>query len=222
MTALRLAHRGDWRVAPENSLAAMRAALANRACDGLEFDVRLSGDGVPILLHDESLARVQGDAHDARDLAAGELAAWGIPTLAEVLAAAGREAFLDIELKEPATDSVLAVIHAARGRADGTLEQAVVSSFDPAIVAGLRAARPGWPVWGNARDLDPRTIAIAGELGCSALSVTWRGIDAAGVRRARDAGLDVAAWTVRRRPTFGRLERLGVIAICAEASALDG
>ncbi len=39
---LRLAHRGDWRVAPENSLEAMRAALAIADCDGLEFDVRTS------------------------------------------------------------------------------------------------------------------------------------------------------------------------------------
>jgi glycerophosphoryl diester phosphodiesterase len=44
----------------------------------------------------------------------------------------------------------------------------------------------------------------------------------AAVARARSAGLDVAAWTVRRRPTLRRLERLGVAAICVEAAALDG
>ena len=37
-----------------------------------------------------------------------------------------------------------------------------------------------------------------------------------------DAGLEIAARTVRRRPTFVRLERLGVVAVCAEAAALDG
>ena len=37
---LRLAHRGDWRRAPENTLAAFLAALAVPGCDGLEFDVR--------------------------------------------------------------------------------------------------------------------------------------------------------------------------------------
>jgi hypothetical protein len=36
------------------------------------------------------------------------------------------------------------------------------------------------------------------------------------------AGLDLATWTVRRRPTYRRLERFGVVAICAEAAALDG
>ena len=46
---LRLAHRGDWRAAPENSLAALTAALANPACDGIEFDVRASSDRRPRL-----------------------------------------------------------------------------------------------------------------------------------------------------------------------------
>jgi glycerophosphoryl diester phosphodiesterase len=53
---LRLAHRGDWRRAPENTLEAFRAALAIPACDGLEFDVRAAADGVPVVCHDETLA----------------------------------------------------------------------------------------------------------------------------------------------------------------------
>ena len=54
-TPLRLAHRGDWRAAPENSLQALVAATRIPGCDGVEFDVRLSRDGVPVLLHDETL-----------------------------------------------------------------------------------------------------------------------------------------------------------------------
>ena len=45
---LRLAHRGDWRAAPENTIAAMRPRWPSPACDGLEFDVRPSSDGVPV------------------------------------------------------------------------------------------------------------------------------------------------------------------------------
>jgi glycerophosphoryl diester phosphodiesterase len=56
---LRLAHRGDHRHEPENTIAAFVAALAVSGCDGLEVDVRLSRDGVPVVIHDESLARVQ-------------------------------------------------------------------------------------------------------------------------------------------------------------------
>jgi glycerophosphoryl diester phosphodiesterase len=81
---------------------------------------------------------------------------------------------------------------------------------------------PTWPRWLNADDLAPATVALATELGCRGISVEWRAIDAAAMARARAADLDVAAWTVRRRPTFARLARLGVVAVCVEAAALDG
>jgi hypothetical protein len=42
------------------------------------------------------------------------------------------------------------------------------------------------------------------------------------VRLATDAGLDVVAFTVRRRSTFDRLAQLGLAAVCVEGPALDG
>jgi hypothetical protein len=41
-------------------------------------------------------------------------------------------------------------------------------------------------------------------------------------QRRHAAGLDLIGWTVRRRPTYRRLEQLGAFAICAEGLALDG
>jgi glycerophosphoryl diester phosphodiesterase len=66
------------------------------------------------------------------------------------------------------------------------------------------------------------TIRTAVGLGCHAVSLEFHAIDPASFEAARSAGLDVAAWTVRRRDTYGRLERLGVVAACVEAAALDG
>ncbi|MEA2619718.1 MAG: glycerophosphoryl diester phosphodiesterase, partial [Chloroflexota bacterium] len=96
---LRLAHRGDWRRAPENTLAAFQAALSIPACDGLEFDVRLSADGVPVIYHDATLERVHGRSEWVETLPASALGALGVPTLATVLATVGRRPFLDVELK---------------------------------------------------------------------------------------------------------------------------
>jgi len=226
--ALRLAHRGDWRRAPENSLEAMRAALAVPGCDGLEFDVRFSGDGVPVLLHDATLERVQGVPLACADLTAAELERHGVPTLEAVLALAdrsladNRRPFLDVELKEPPNDQFVNVLARARGAADGGLDRAVVSSFHPEALIELGRRRPAWPRWGNALDLRPSTIEIVRSVGCIGLSVEWRAITPEGVARARAAGLEIAAWTVRRRPTFDRLARLSVSAICVEAAALGG
>lgn len=217
--ALRLAHRGDWRRAPENTLGAMRAALAVPACDGLEFDVRGSREGIPILLHDATLERVQGRPGRPETLAIEELAEAGIPTLADVLAAAGDAPFLDVELKGEPVPDVISVLEAARGAA---LARTVVSSFEPETLAWLGERRPGWVRWLNAMDLGAPTLRAAAELGCRGVSVDWHTIDAAGMARAASRALDVAAWTVRRRATAARLDRLGVVAICVEAAALDG
>lgn len=225
MSALRLAHRGDWRVAPENSLAAMQAALAVPGCDGLEFDVRSSFDNVAVLLHDATLARIQRVPLSCSTLTAAQLAEHGIPTLGDVLRAIGCDPFLDVELKEPVQGAVDA-LELERGRIDddgrAVLRNAALSSFDAPILAWLRAVRPDWVRWLNAYDLSPDTIELATSLGCATISAEYRGIDAAGVARAADAGLGVASWTVRELEDYRRLDALGVAAICVEGAALDG
>lgn len=56
-----IAHRGASAVAPENTLAAFKLALAMGA-DGVEFDVNLSADGVPVVIHDRRLSRTTSGA----------------------------------------------------------------------------------------------------------------------------------------------------------------
>jgi len=217
---LRLAHRGDWRVAPENTVQGLLAAMRIPGCDGVEFDVRMSADGIPVLIHDETLARVQHRAGRVDRMPAADLAAFGVPSLADVLGALPAGAFLDVELKgEGHGDATSEVLLAARGTAG---KRAVVSSFDPPTLASIADRLPGWDRWLNAEDLSAGTVSLALGLGCSGVAVLWGVLTTGRIRGAREAGLDVAAWTVRRTATFERLGRLGVAACCVEAQALDG
>jgi glycerophosphoryl diester phosphodiesterase len=217
--ALRLAHRGDWRRAAENTMSAFLAALAVPGCDGLELDVRAARGGVAVCYHDETLARVHGVDRRVDELTPDELEAHGVPTLETVLTTVPRRAFLDVELKgDPGRGAFEAIV---AGRGPG-LERAVVSSFEPAALERIAGLAPPWPRWLNTANADAATIATAVELGCRGISVEWHALDRAALARARAAELEVAAWTVRRRATFARLERLGVAAICVEAGALDG
>jgi glycerophosphoryl diester phosphodiesterase len=218
-TPLRLAHRGDSRRAPENTIPALLAALAHPACDGLEFDVQASADGVPILLHDDTLQRVQGRPERPGELTAEALGDLGVPTLADVLAAVPRRAFLDVELKGDPGRAVVEVLAAGRG---ADLLAAVVSSFEPEPLERVAGLAPSWPRWLNTVDLEPATISTALELGCQGIAADWHSIDPGSARRVKAAGLVLAAWTVKRRPTFQRLADLGVAAVCVEAAALDG
>jgi glycerophosphoryl diester phosphodiesterase len=218
--ALRLAHRGDWRQAPENSIPALLAALEIPGCDGVEFDVRASRDGVPVLSHDETLERVHGRSEGVADLPAASLAALSIPSLEDVLATLPDTAFLDVELKDdPGVAVVVEVLDAGRGR---ELRNAAVSSFAAATLDAVGRLRPGWHRWLNTAELSPGAIATASTLGCRAIASEWHSIDLPAVARARRAGLDVVAWTVDRPAVVERLESFGVTALCVEGAALDG
>jgi len=194
----------------------MLVAMESAACDGLEFDVRASLDGVPVLLHDDSLARVQGLAASVSELTAGELAAHGVPSLAEVLAQVPRRAFLDVELKVDLGRTVVEVLAAGRG---ADLQRAVVSSFEVGALERIRSLAPAWPLWLNTDQLRDRDVRVAAELGCSGISVDWHAIDPAGLARAWAADLEVAAWTVRDPRVSRRLEASGVVAMCVEGRA---
>lgn len=216
---LRLAHRGDWRVAPENTVTAMRAALAIPGCDGLEFDVRTSSDGVPVVIHDATLERVQGRSEAVDTMTAAALTALDVPTLAAVLDAADHRAFLDVELKTVPGPVIIEVLAAGRGP---QLTGAVISSFDEAALVRIGRLAPSWPRWLNAQTLDQVILDQATELGCVGISVWWEAVDQVAMDRSRAAGLEVAAWTVQDRATFDRLANLGLVAVCVEAGALDG
>jgi glycerophosphoryl diester phosphodiesterase len=217
--ALRLAHRGDWRRSPENSLAAFQAALAVPGCDGLEFDVRISRDDTAVCYHDDTMKRLHGIDRRVADLTADELETAGVPTLQAVLEQIPRRAFLDIELKVVPTRATFETLVGGRGPG---LERAVVSSFDPVALRRMAGWAPTWALWLNTTQTDPATIELATDLGCRGMSIEWHALDAGSVARCRDAGLEVAGWTVRRRPTLQRLDRLGVTAVCVEGAALDG
>src|SRR4029079_13292712 len=96
----------------------------------------------------------------------------GIPTLREVLAAVGRRAFLDVELKGEPGGAVIQVLGEGRGPA---LENAVISSFERAALDRVARLAPSWPRWLNAPWLSPAALRTATELGCVAVARDCRG-----------------------------------------------
>ena len=213
-----LAHRGDHRRWIENTADALLDALLLPGVDGVEFDVRVAADGEPVILHDESLQRTFGVPLLARNERSVALEARGVPHLARMLSLLPESAFLDVELKDVASPATYAALRDARGE---RLHRGVISSFQAPILAEVRARQPRWPAWLNAVTLDRFSIAAARTIGCRGIAAHWSSVNAGSVRAARDAGLEIAVWTVRRRATRARVERLGVDVVIVEGPALE-
>jgi glycerophosphoryl diester phosphodiesterase len=140
------AHRGLFDAhTPENSLAAF-AAARDRGY-GVELDVQLSRDGVPVVNHDRTLTRLTGRDAMVRDLTAAQLAGLRlgasderVPSLADALATS-RDAPVMIELKQDRLRvgqleaAVARVLEAHRG-------PACVAGFNPRSLAWFRRAAP--------------------------------------------------------------------------------
>ena len=92
-----IGHRGASAVAPENTMAAFREAIAVGA-DGIEFDVRLARDGVPVVIHDSTLRRTGGLNKRVADLSAEEISkidvgSWFAPRFANETVPSLRDLF---------------------------------------------------------------------------------------------------------------------------------
>ena len=94
-----IGHRGASAVAPENTIAAFEAAIEAGA-DGIEFDVRLARDGVPVVIHDETLYRTHRVRHRVADSSVNQLNTFEVPSLAQVFELfASNKLILYLELK---------------------------------------------------------------------------------------------------------------------------
>jgi glycerophosphoryl diester phosphodiesterase len=211
---LKIGHRGAAAEAPENTLPAFELALRQGA-DGIEFDVHLSSDGIPVVIHDALLTRTtsgNGWVHEhrasvLRRLDAGSwfnrrhpsrarerYAGARIPLLAEVLHWVRRRqclAFVEIKGLTPGLESkILKEIDRV-----GIWQLARVISFDPRRLQCVRDLNTQVHL---GLDTSRRLLAIrrAGGVGAEALLPHWAIASRRFIRRAHRARLQVIPWTV--------------------------
>lgn len=232
---LNIAHRGASEAAPENTLAALRRAIAADA-DLVEVDVQRTADGVPVLMHDTTLARttdvrrrfphrapwrVADFRHDEiRTLDAGGwkspvFAGERVPTLEEALDVLRPSATgLLAELKAPELyPGIVADVAALVGAAPGSADQVaagrlVVQSFDVPAMKDLKTRAPWLPVGllgAPARANLPALASWADQV-----NPRHSAVDAAYVAEVHRLGMGCLVWTVNRRAAMRRALRLGV------------
>lgn len=212
-----IAHRGVTSRGIENSLPAFRAAVENTAIpiDGVELDVHTTADGKTVVHHDLTLPsgrRInETDLQGVRQerLADGSM----LPTLREALEAMpGLRVYVEAKGITPAGDrDLLGSLTDRRW-----LPHVQVHGFDHRVVARLLAQAPGLRggVLSSSYPVDP--IAQVTAAGASTLWQEVGMVDAELVRRCREAGIALIAWTVRTADERDRLVELGVDGVCAD------
>ena len=224
------AHRGGAALAPENTMAAFRAAVG-LGVHYIELDVRLCATGELVVVHDETLERVASVPRKPSSLSLAELqaldvgshfdssyASEGVPSLEEVLDELSASVRFNIEIKEEAlsgdgTSSELARLLSSMDLAG----RCIVSSFNPASLRRLSSACcvPTGLLYptdgaGGIKDRLTRKPWFAPLLPIYALHPHQDQVDAELVRRAHLRGLAVNTWTVNDPARMKQLLELGV------------
>ncbi|MFJ7772946.1 glycerophosphodiester phosphodiesterase [Streptomyces sp. NPDC097107] len=207
-----VAHRGDPYLFRENTLDSLRSAL-RRGADAVEIDVRLTRDGVPVLLHDETLKRLWEQDRPLLSLSADEvrgLTAGRVPTLAEALAATeGSRLMLDLPggPGERAARRVVDVVRECGAR------DRVYYCAGPAVMLAVRAADPAAEIaltWTTAAPPRPALLAAVRPRW---LNYRFGLVDRPLAERVHRDGHLLSVWTPDTRRSMRRLLALGVDSI---------
>ncbi len=202
---LAIGHRGAAGHLPENTMPSFERALVLGA-DALEFDVTLSRDGTPVVIHDDTLDRTttgHGPVENVRfaDLRKLDAGSWNgfpthLPSLAEVLDEFAPRTLLNLEIKESPRRAALVdacveqVVRRRAGRA------VVFSSFDHDALRLVRHLLPKARI-GVLSDMTgiEAAFACAAEIGAENIHPPIFLVNRELVARAHAAGLKVWTWT---------------------------
>jgi len=233
-----IAHRGGGALAPENTLAGLRRA-ASLGYSAVEFDVMLSRDGVPVLMHDETLDRTTNGRGAVAATPYATLAAldagskFGAPFAGEPIPTFAAAAKLCIELGLWANVEIKPARGHARetARAAASLAAAVwraaetaplLSSFDEDALAAAREAAPQLPR-GLLTERVPADWRSGLERhGCVSLNCDHAHLREADARAIKGAGYGLACYTVNDPDAARRLFAWGVDAIFTDRLDLLG
>jgi glycerophosphoryl diester phosphodiesterase len=219
-----VAHRGYSAIAPENTLAATTAG-AKVGSDWVETDVATNADGVPYILHDNTVDRTTDgtgalpalgsaylDGLDAGSWFSPSFTGQPLPSLDALLDEVKRGgAKLLLEVKGPETEAEVARIVAAV-RAKGLAGRTLMQSFDENVVKASIKADPEIPVALLRSTLDADPVAKAKELGVVAYNPAWTAIKPRPevIEALNDAGIAVMPYTVDSAAEWPLMRDAGV------------
>jgi glycerophosphoryl diester phosphodiesterase len=228
-----IAHRGAGKLAPENTLAAFRLG-ADFGYRAFECDVKLSADGVPFLLHDDTLDRTSTGQGVAGELAWAALsrldaglwhsrrfAGEPLPSLGNIAHFVQTNGYLlNLEIKPTPGHELLTgqvVGSTCQGLWPAGAVPPLLSSFRPDALRGAKETAPDLPRALLLDSLWNGWFDIAQQLGCVAVVTNHMLMDAALIAQLHSAGLRALCYTVNDAADAKRLIALGINGLITDA-----
>ena len=227
-----IGHRGAAGHAPENTLASIKKA-GDLGVGWVEFDTKITEDGVAIVFHDDKLERITGVKGEVantalKDIQTFEVGAWfgedfageRVPTLLQaiqVLADLGLGANIEIkpspDLARETGRAVAAVLNRAWPE---TLPKPLISSFEAQTLEATREIAPDLARALLVFKIPRNWQALVESLDCAALHAQAKHLTAAKVRAVLDAGYALRAFTVNESAEAEKLFGWGVDAVISD------
>ena len=216
-------HRGAAGYVTENTLESFRKAI-ELGVDGIEFDVRLTADGFPVVIHDATIDRTSKHSGrvgemslaELQEVTAGDL--HPIPTLEEAIGCMPATICINVELKEIAAHKpTLKVLFDLVSRGAVRPEQVLVTSFEHEAIELLCEATTEFQVGLLTKGLPHDTYwDLAKRLKVTSANIDLASINSAFVERAHRNDLLVMVYTVNESTDAERLRAMGVDAIFSD------
>lgn len=212
MTTKIIAHRGASKIAPENTMAAFELAY-NLGAEGIETDVQLTKDNIPVLIHDETVSRTTSGNGYVKDFTYDQLAkldagSWfssdfrdaKIITLDDFLTwIKPKDLYINIELKNNKIDyKNLEQIVYDKLKNHRLLERTTISTFSPKSVQRLAPYQDEVEIAFLTSKRNPYLVEYAKKLGANALHIKYRLLNQSLMKASQEQHMPVRVYTVNK------------------------
>ncbi|MFC2948242.1 glycerophosphodiester phosphodiesterase [Virgibacillus sediminis] len=206
------AHRGASGYSPENTMPAFQLAY-EMGTDGIETDVQLTKDGIPVLIHDEQVKRTTNGRGYIKDLTFEEVkrldaGSWfssrftgaSIPSLEEFLEwIEDKPLYLNIELKNNKIEysNLEAIVYDMVLRY-GLQQHCTLSTFNPESIKKIKKIGTSISAALLTSKAEVNPVTFAGNLGADAIHIKYRLFDESVVKEGKTKGMPVRVYTVNK------------------------
>lgn len=213
---IKIGHRGAKGYASENTLASFQKAQELKV-DGIELDIHLSKDGVPVVIHDATVNRTTSQQGFVRNFTATQLQEWQIPSLQQVIDIIEPPCFINIEIKDPsATTAVMQLLEKNNASKLRAFIDFQISSFNWSVLEEVSNINPNLFLGVLTENSIEEAMKFGLQIKAKSINPKFSLLTIEKVTLLHENGFHVFPWTVNTFTDIEAMKHLGVDGIISD------